>query len=178
MSRQSVSCVHRRNLNKKGHQVAECQWKLQWQTVVSTVLKSTGDNRNPTYLHHMTSDEEMPPENERTHFREQVNHWSFPPPQMFERADPPFPNEINDSNKSLKEVCHFVFWSSISSSSSSSSRVCERSHQCFQVCYCRYFFWNTAKTLVWTEIIVSFKPCFSKHWTTAEGWENKMNSLN
>lgn len=45
--------------------------------LVPAVLKSTGDARRNTpniqYLRHMTSGEELPPENERTHFRGQVN---------------------------------------------------------------------------------------------------------
>ena len=32
----------------------------------------------PTYLHRLISDEEMPPQYERTHFREEVNSWLFP----------------------------------------------------------------------------------------------------
>lgn len=32
----------------------------------------------------------------------------FSPP-MFERVDPPFPNEINESNVSLKEVWYLIF---------------------------------------------------------------------
>lgn len=41
---------------------------------------------NPTYLHCLTSDEEVPPENKRTHCREMFNDLFFFP-QMFDRAN-------------------------------------------------------------------------------------------
>ena len=48
-------------------------------------LPPPGDARkkthlNLTYLRRLTSDKETPPQNERTHFREQVNH-RVPPPE-------------------------------------------------------------------------------------------------
>ena len=53
------------------------QISLRGQTVVSGVSKPMGDAFRSTlkpYLRRMTSDEEMPSGNERTHFREEVNH--------------------------------------------------------------------------------------------------------
>lgn len=54
---------------------------LRGRTVVPAGLKSMGD---PTYLHRRTSGEEIPRENKRTHFREQVNHRVS---QMIDRAN-------------------------------------------------------------------------------------------
>ena len=57
-----------------------CSIECTVQVTHEAVLKSMGDawpNTKTQHVQCMTSDEEIPLENERTHFREQINHRFF-----------------------------------------------------------------------------------------------------